>query len=146
MSFSEKETGLQSFVRSSSKSTKMSMMEWRPFNQASLEFQAFTTGGSKYPNKSSGVEIGDTATHLDEVELTSSPTKGVQSDTAMNISRASLKRIDLALRAKLEARQNNVENATHPTNDNEDQMQVDSRNDHNDNEMCCDEGSDSHLS
>nr|XP_023916835.1 uncharacterized protein LOC112028379 [Quercus suber] len=101
----------------------MSMMEWRPFNQASLEFQAFTTGGSKYPNKSSGVEIGDTATHLDEVELTSSPTKGVQSDTAMNISRASLKRIDLALRAKLEARQNNVENATHPTNDNEDQMQ-----------------------
>jgi len=70
---------------------------------------------------------------------------GAQSDTTVNILRASLKRIDPVLRAKPEARQNNEEDDPHHTDDNEDQVQADSRNGHDDNEMRCDEGSDSHL-
>nr|POE84108.1 hypothetical protein CFP56_65320 [Quercus suber] len=100
----------------------MSMKVWRLFDQTSPDFQAFTTEGSTDPSKSIGVDIRGTVTHFDEVELTSSPTKdslrdfthqdqarggdvaGVQADTAVNISRASLKRIDLDLKAKPDAR------------------------------------------
>lgn len=69
----------------------------------------------------------------------------VQSDADVNISRASLKRINPTLRAKPEAKQNNEEDDTHHTDDSEDQVQADSRNGHDDDEMRCDEGSDSRL-
>ena len=92
-----------------------------------LDFQAFTARGSKDLSKSIGVDIRGTVTHSDEIELTYSLTTdslrdfthqdqarcgdvaGVQADATVNISRASLKRIDPDLRAKPDAKQNNEE-------------------------------------
>lgn len=76
MSSSDKETGLQNSVWTSSKSTRMSMTVWRSSDQTSLDFQVFTAGDFKDPNKSNGVEIGDTATYPDEAEMMFSPTTG----------------------------------------------------------------------
>jgi len=76
MSSFDKEIGLQNSVWTSSKSTRMSMTVWRSSDQTSLDFQVFTAEDSKDPNKSNGVETGDTATYPDEAEMTSSPTTG----------------------------------------------------------------------
>lgn len=76
MTFSDKETGIQSSVRTGSLCTKMLTTVWRLSDQTSLNFQAFTTGDSKDPNKSIGVETNGTVTHPKEAELTSSPATG----------------------------------------------------------------------
>ena len=47
---------------------------------------------------------------------------GAQSDDAVNISRASLKRIDPTLRAEPKARQNNDEDVSLHSDDREDQV------------------------
>nr|POF20545.1 hypothetical protein CFP56_51942 [Quercus suber] len=159
MSSSDKEKGILRAYWTDSKS-KMSMTEWRISDQAQQEFHAFIAKGSKNPIKSSGFENG---THFGKVEMSSSPTKSslqafklqvqaqsgdlasAQSDTAVNISRASLKRIDPTLRAKPEARQNNEEDDSLHSDDSEDQVQADSRNGQGGDNMRCDEGSDSHL-
>ncbi|KAK9989747.1 hypothetical protein SO802_029986 [Lithocarpus litseifolius] len=164
MKSSNKENGLQSSNWTGSRCTKMPMTNWRLSDQAPLVFQAFTAGGSKDLNKSIGVEPGDMVTHSEEAMMTGSPTTGsmrdsnhqdqtrdgdmarVQAATAVNILRASLKRIDPDLRAKPEARQNIEEDDIQHTDDSMDQVQTDIRNGHDDDEMRDDEGSDSNLS
>ena len=70
---------------------------------------------------------------------------GAQSNDAVNISRASLKRIDPSLKAEPEARQNNDEDVSLHFDEREDQVQADSRIGQDDDDIRCDEGSDSHI-
>ena len=80
-----------------------------------------------------------------QVQTQSGDVAGAQSDDAMNISRASLKRINPTLRVEPEARQNNDEDVSLHYDEREDQVQADSRIGQDDDDMRCDEGSDSHL-
>ena len=159
MSSSDKEKGILRANQTGGK-FRMPTKEWRISNQAPQEFHAFTVEGSKNPIKSSRFEKG---AHFDEAEMSSSPTNSsvqafklhnqarsgdmasVQSNAAVNISRASLKRIDPTLRAKSDVRQNNEDDESLHSDDSEDQVQADSRNGHGGDDRCCDEGSVSHL-
>lgn len=147
MSSSDKEPGLPNADRSGSMRISKPMMIWRPTDQNSLDFHVFTAGSSDDLNKPNGLETGGSTALPDAAESMPSPAVGplrdtplqvqgrsgneasVQAEVAANISRAALKRIDPALRAKSDS---------HFSDDNEDQLRADG-------DMLCDEGSDSLL-
>ena len=72
MSSFDKEKGILRADQTGSKS-RMSTTKWRISDQAPQNFHAFSAGGSKNPNESSGFENGDITTLFDEIEMSSSP-------------------------------------------------------------------------
>ena len=74
MSSSDKEKGILIVDRTGSKS-RMPTTKQRISDQAPQDFHAFSTRGSKNPNKSSRFENRDITTLFDEVDMSSLPTK-----------------------------------------------------------------------